>query len=95
MRVKDYLLRMLFQEPSQGRGNWVFLVGGLIVLLLFSLFSLSGPPYPLGLLFPGLMFIFLGASELLPRNRTTLAALLRVTGLIFLLLYIFYVVVPD
>jgi hypothetical protein len=81
--------RALFREPRRRARDWFVVLGGCVAIIggLFGpffgerdLFSLVGS---IGL---GLWLLLLGAAELLPRNLTTLAGLLRVGSIVIILL---------
>lgn len=76
--IKEYVKEEIFREPHRSWRYWLILFGGCFVIL----FALSYPldNWAVRSLFSimGLMLIFSGAAELLPRNQTTLAGLLRI-----------------
>lgn len=77
--------RVLFREPS-GRANfWLVVAIG-----VFNLFrGLSGEA---GTLLLGVGLVAIGAAELIPRDRTTAAGILRITGLLALLLSLLFLI---
>ncbi len=72
--------RELFREPRHGARYWLILIVGCVELLSILLFPLEQQMLQLVALFIGLMLVSLAGPELLPRNMTTLAGLLRALG---------------
>ena len=81
----------LFREPRQGVFYWVVMLFGCADLAYGLLFSSSTQARPL-LLVIGLMIFLVGAAEILPRSRATLAGLLRIGGLVAALLAVILVI---
>lgn len=76
----------LFREPGHGKRSWLpvlfgslLIIGGLTSFLGGNLFNRSM------FIALGFMGLFLGSAELLPKNWTVLAGMLRVAAYILLL----------
>lgn len=72
--------RELFRKPRGGRSPWVCLLIGGVEIAIGLFFHSPGEGQLPRLFFVaiGLMFVFWGAAELQHKDRTTLAAWLRV-----------------
>ena len=78
----------LFRAPRRGVRYWVALFGGCLEIFFTFLLPIGNWVTRLVFVCVGAMLIFLGVAEVLPRNQTTLAGLLRIAYYLALLLMI-------
>jgi hypothetical protein len=72
--------RAIFREPRRGAFFWIALLFGCALLVLNLFFPTGSELLRLTNIGTAAMILLLGASEVLSRNRTMLAGLLRMGG---------------
>ena len=78
----------VFKEPEGGRQAWIFLLIG-CYFLVETLFFREGFFERLVYLVFGVAVLGFGVADLLPRDQTRIAGLLRVAGVAFIVLALF------
>jgi len=76
----------LFREPHGGKLHWITVGVGMAAVVL-SLSGWFGGQDTLFYLFLGLFVGLFGAAEVLPKNRTQAAGVLRISALISMILF--------
>lgn len=74
--IKDYL----FRSPERSARHVLTAISGCVLISLGLFYAGLPPALQVSLIGLGVLNLFLGGSELVPRHRTRLAAALRATA---------------